>query len=371
MEQLILTADGNYAELDGYIKRSGIKSAMLVCGDSLRFLNIKKYFDTAEERLGIRIAKFSGFKPNPDYASVEEGVRCFKENGCEMIIAVGGGSAMDVAKCVKLFSNMKSGINYLEQKIIPNGVKLIAVPTTAGTGSEATRFAVIYYKGEKQSVTHESCIPEAVLFDESVLVSLPEYQKKSTLLDALCHGIESFWSVNSTEESKKISEKAIKSIISYKDGYFKGENNYEMLEAANIAGKAINITQTTAAHAMCYKLTSLYGIAHGHAAALCLAKLWRYMLNNIDKCADPRGKDYLLSVFDELAGVFGADSPEKAADLFEKFFDALGLETPGAKPDDIDILKVSVNQERLKNNPVIPDENDIEAIYKEILDIKG
>ena len=87
---------------------------------------------------------------------------------------------------------MDSSRNYLEQPIVPNDVKLLAIPTTAGTGSEATRYAVIYYNGVKQSVADESCIPSAVLMDSSVLKTLPLYQKKSTMLDALCHALAAF-----------------------------------------------------------------------------------------------------------------------------------------------------------------------------------
>ena len=110
---------------------------------------------------------------------VKQAIEIGKERSIDCVIGFGGGSAIDVAKCIKLYSNMDTEINYLEQLIIPNEVKLLVVPTTAGSGSEATRYAVIYYKGEKQSVTHESCIPALVLVDASVLETLPEYQRKN------------------------------------------------------------------------------------------------------------------------------------------------------------------------------------------------
>lgn len=104
------------------------------------------------------------------------------------------------------------------------------------------------------------------------LKTLPAYQRKSTMLDALCHAVESFWSVHATAESKAYSRDALKMIRRYAEDYLANcdEGNAGMLLAANTAGKAINLTQTTAGHAMCYKLTSLYGLAHGHAAALCV-----------------------------------------------------------------------------------------------------
>ena len=186
-----------------------------------------------------------GFQPNPLYENVLSGLECYRKNSCNAIIAVGGGSAMDVAKCIKLYSNMQGDGedgSYLKQKILPNEIPFLAIPTTSGTGSEATRFAVIYFNGVKQSVSDYSCIPGTVLLDAGMLKTLPQYQKKSTMLDALCHAIESFWSVNSTRESKNYSREAIEIVIKNLDAYLenKEEGNAEMLIAANTAGKAIN-----------------------------------------------------------------------------------------------------------------------------------
>ena len=221
----------------------------MVCEKIINLLQIGNFLISNAGKIGFDIILFSDFQPNPSYESVVKGVKLFHQKHCDCIFAIGGGSAMDVAKCIKLYSNMNPNKNYLHQKIIPNDVKLLVAPTTAGTGSEATRFAVIYYNGEKQSVTNDSCIPSAVFIDASALKTLPEYQRKATMLDAFCHAIESFWSVNSTEESKLFSKEAITMILSNMDGYLKNkwEQNAAMLCAANLAGKAINITQTTKA----------------------------------------------------------------------------------------------------------------------------
>lgn len=371
MKQKILVSDENYAELDVYFEENGVRSILLVCGKSISSLHINQYFETLEKRYGIRVVRFMDFQPNPVYESVVQGVEVFYENACDMIVAVGGGSSIDVAKCIKLYSNMNPEINYLEQTIVPNEVKLLAVPTTAGSGSEATRYAVIYYKEEKQSVVHESCIPSVVLMDAKALETLPEYQKKATMMDAFCHAIESFWSVNSTQESKEYARRAIRLIIENKDSYLQNneKGNIEMLRAANLAGKAINITQTTAGHAMCYKLTGLYGISHGHAAALCTVVLWRYMLEHMEQCIDERGRDYLQEVFMEIAKTMGCRTVEDAIDFFRKFITELGLEVPVVKKqEEIEILKSSVNPIRLKNHPVKLEEKDIEKLYLKILD---
>lgn len=253
-----------------------------------------------------------------------------------------------------------------------NDIKLLAMPTTAGTGSEATRYAVIYYGGEKQSVSHESCIPSTVLMDSTALKTLPDYQKKSTMMDALCHAVESFWSVNSTDQSKEYSAKAIRLILENKDAYLRNDDEglSKMLQAANLAGKAINITQTTAGHAMCYKLTSLYGIAHGHAAALCVAGLCPYMLAHTKQCIDARGEAYLNSVFSDIAKAFNCVDTWKAAEKYQKLVESLSFTIPAATAEEFETLADSVNPIRLKNNPVGLDHAAIDAIYHQILERK-
>ncbi len=279
---------------------------------------------------------------------------------------------MDVAKCIKLYSTMKgdgSEGDFLRRRIVPNEIPFLAMPTTAGTGSEATRFAVIYYEDEKQSIADESCIPDTVLLDSSVLKMLPLYQKKSTMMDALCHAIESYWSVNSTEESKAFADGAIRTVLEHMDSYLNNEEagNSGMLMAAHMAGKAINISQTTAGHAMCYKITSLFGCAHGHAAALCDRVLFRWMAENTGLCIDPRGEAYLKRTLDEIGEAMGCKTAMEGAEKFRKIFDRLDLEVPRATGEQLTILSRTVNPDRLKNHPVQLSAEIIESLYHEIL----
>ena len=365
----IITAENNYEKLDKWIVATGAKAILLVCGPSINGMPIKRYLDTVESRLGVRIVIFSDFTPNPLYDSVVEGVSVFNREKCQAIIAIGGGSAIDVAKCIKLFSNMDPDKNFLKQEIKANDIPFLAAPTTAGTGSEATRFAVIYYNGSKQSVNHESIIPKTVLMDSSLLNTLPLYQRKCTMFDALCHSIESIWSVNSTDESKAYASEAIHLILDNLDGYMENDNvaNLGMMNAAYKAGKAINISQTTAGHAMCYKLTSLYGLAHGHAAMLCVRALFPWMLENLDKCIDPRGKDYLASVMDNIAEAFGFPEPKLVCAYLDELYKRLNMSTPSANEAEYMLLTSSVNVDRLKNHPIALDRDTIDSLYHKIL----
>jgi alcohol dehydrogenase class IV len=283
---------------------------------------------------------FRGFTPNPKQEEVEAGIQFFRENECEGIIAIGGGSAIDVAKCIKL--NITDDINFA------------AIPTTAGSGSEATRFAVIYENGEKKSIQDESLLPECVLLDASTLENLPGYQRKATFLDAYCHAVESYWSRNSTEESKKYAVTAIELLTGYIDEYMQGnkEAAEKILNASYQAGRAINISKTTAGHAMCYKLTTLYGLEHGHAAALCVINCWKFMQ-----------KSSALDVLEEL---------EPALKKLEIIYDKFNLETPKINDEkEIEILKKSVNTERLQNHPIRLTEDDLGEIYRAILDFNN
>lgn len=368
-EQKIFMATENYIEINDFLKDNRVKKLFLVCDASIEYLNVNSYFVDLGKKAETEIIKFNDFSSNPTYESVVKGVSLFNSEKCDAIIAVGGGSSIDVAKCVKLYSNMNHNENYLHQKIIPNEIPFLAMPTTAGTGSESTRFAVIYYNEKKQSITDESIIPDTVILDSSTLNTLPLYHKKSTLFDAFCHAIESFWSVNSTDESKEYSKKAIKLIMDNMDGYIANDSqaNTNMFIAANMAGKAINISQTTAGHAMCYKITSLFGVAHGHAAALVDRKLWTWMIDNIDKCTDKRGPEYLKTVFDDIAVAMNCENAKSAAQKFNHIFDDFGLSVPKASDDEYEILKSSVNPERLNNNPIKLDTKIIDELYHIIL----
>ena len=141
-----------------------------------------------------------------------------------------------------------------------------------------------------------------------------------------------------------------------------------MLEAANLAGKAINITQTTAGHAMAYKLTSLYQLAHGHAVALCDTQLIPFMAKHLDLCIDKRGVNYLEMKLQELANLFGC----KDLSQLGKFIDDLvynklhmGFDFPEDVP--MDLLVHSVNVGRLKNFPLELNEEMIQEIYERIV----
>ena len=364
------------AQLPAILREVGCEKLFLVVDSSYPFLNIKD----AIEALSVKErVMFSDFTPNPLYEQVCNGIELLKTSNCDTILAVGGGSAIDVAKCIKLAVLAKEGNAAIipplvSTRVACDGAKLpfIAIPTTAGTGSESTHNAVMYYEGAKQTVTNDGVLPDYAVLEPSVLKTLPLYQKKCTMMDALCQGIESWWSVNSTGESYEYSRKTIDLIMAnWRKYIFENDDEAarQIMLAANYGGRAINITQTTAAHAFSYKITSLYKLPHGHAVAVCLPEIWEYMLGHMDKCIDNRGQEYLAGIFALISKAMGCDSPEQTIAEFHQMMEEMDLKNPVAenREEELNVLSTSVNPVRLKNNPVGLDKNTIHLLYEIIV----
>ena len=364
------------AQLPAILQEVGCEKSFLVVDSSYPFLNIKDAIEALPVKERVM---FSDFTPNPLYEQVCKGIELLKSSNCDTILAVGGGSAIDVAKCIKLAILAKEGNAAIIPPLVSTCVAcesaklpFIAIPTTAGTGSESTHNAVMYYERAKQTVTNDGVLPDYAVMEPSVLKTLPLYQKKCTMMDALCQGIESWWSVNSTEESYEYSRKTIELIMANWRKYI-FENDDEaaanIMLGANYGGRAINLTATTAAHAFSYKITSLYKFPHGHAVAVCLPEIWKYMLAHMDKCIESRGQEYLTRIFEDISKAMKCESPDQAIVKFCGMLKEMGLKNPVAvnRDEEIEVLTLSVNPVRLKNNPIKLDKTTIKSIYEVIV----
>ena len=361
------------------LNESGSKKLFIVTGSrSYQSLNFRDMIKS----LDIERVYFTKFTSNPLYEQISKGIELFKSEDCDGILAIGGGSPMDVAKCIKLAVLAKEGNDAIIPPLVNTCVEIdgtkipfIAIPTTAGTGSESTHNAVMYYEGAKQTVTNDGILPDYVFLEPSVLKSLSQYQKKCTMMDALCQGIESWWSVNSTEESYEYSRKTIELIMQNWEKYiFENDDQAaaNVMLGANYSGRAINITQTTAAHAMSYKITSLYGFPHGHAVAVCLPVIWKYMLDNLyheNYCVDTRGIEHLICIFNDIAKAMDCNTAQEAISKFKYMLSKLVLVNPvdNKRNVSIQILTNSINTTRLKNNPIVLDKNTVRLLYNVII----
>lgn len=360
--QEIAAGRSAYQKIEEILLKNHVKHPFLVCGHSFDRTFLREYLD----ELPFSFVKFQAFSPNPKLEEVSAGVELFRKENCDFILSVGGGSAMDTAKSIQLFSALPAEEDYIRASYDYTPVRHLAVPTTAGTGSESTRFSVIYVNGEKCSVTHDCIFPAYVVLEPRLLESLPEFQKKATLLDALCQCIEAIWSVNSNEKCRSYAEKGMQLLLENWESYLQGDSRSfeKILLGANLSGRAINISQTTAAHAMSYKMTSLYGIPHGYAVALCLPHVWRYLLSHRAEAVTAPG--HLTSAFDFYAQVFRAENAEHAVAVFEDMLQAMRLPKPelGA-PENLKRLTDAVNPERLGNSPVPMNRDAVRKLYQD------
>ncbi len=361
MSQIFLDKNSFGEQLLQLLKPFRKQCIMLVAGKSYKKLLIRTTIERVIETLEIDIIRFSAFSPNPSYEEVFTGIDYFQRYQCRGILAVGGGSAIDTAKCIKVFS-----VHSFEA----SEILFLAVPTTAGTGSESTQFAVIYKNGEKCSVDDVDALPQYVLLDAENLLTLPIEIKRSAAADALSHAIESFWSLKATDQSKELSKKAISMLLDHMESYWLNDRKAceYMLRAANFAGQAINITRTTAAHAMCYKFTSLFGIPHGHAVMLCLPEVWQYMQEHLNNCRDERGAAHLSDTLSKLSHCLRKRDPAEAIDFLKELRIQLVFSIPHDITDEqIEIMANSVNEQRLENFPVALSREQIKEIYRQII----
>jgi len=382
--QIVLGKKNLKEELKSFFQEHSFQRIFLVAGSSFSKLPIGKELQELFSELGIAFYHFSDFRANPRLEEVEEGIQAFSAFRGDSILAVGGGSALDTAKCIKLFTGLSKEKPYPEQEFQENGIPLLVHPTTAGTGSESTPFAVIYQDGEKCSVEHESIYPKYRIEDSRSLRSLSLYQKKATLLDALSHAMEAIWSKYSNEDSRAYGQKAISLILMNYKAYLSLENEKDaknlggavalegpseqvledVAEAANLAGKAIAVTKTTAGHALSYKLGSIYQLPHGLATAMVNRALYPFMCREKNRMTDPENLLF-------LAKCFSAETEEEGAKRYREILEDLEiLPTLSVKEGDLENLVAAVNPERLSNHPIALREEDIGLLYKEILGIR-
>ncbi|MBF0104002.1 MAG: phosphonoacetaldehyde reductase [Deltaproteobacteria bacterium] len=306
--------------------------------------------------------RFSDFATDPKFEDVLKGLKIVRDYQPDLVIAVGGGSVIDMAKLLNILSvHDADSVAYIrgEKKISKKGKALVAIPTTSGSGSEATQFIVVYVDKKKYSVAHEYIIPDYAIVDPELTLTTPEYIAAAAGMDAFAQAVESFWSINSTNESQQYSEEAIKlclenfvAAVTRKTGGAR----FSMARAANLAGKAINIAKTTAAHALSYSLTSYHGITHGHAVGLALAPIFEYNagVNNND-CNDQRGVLFVKDTMNRLCSLMKCLDATAAKLHITAMMKQTGLETSfeelGLHKEDIINFTNRVNLQRLKNNP--------------------
>lgn len=354
----------SYKDIPATIKKTGASRPFLCCGKSFEQTEAFKFL-----KASLDLTVWDSIRPNPRYEDMLAAAELFRREKCDFMIGAGGGSPLDSAKMIKLLATNHGKVGYSEP-LDDNDIPFLAIPTTSGTGSEATRYSIFYVnENQKYSVSHPGFLPGYVLLDPDFLKTVNDYQRKCTCLDALAHAIESYWSVRANAESQKYAEKAIRIFVACKDEYMRNETrgNSGMMLASYNAGKAIDITSTTAAHAMCYNITMNCSTSHGHSVAVGLAEIWKYMLIHNNEVNDRRGRSYVLQTFEEISEMLGGKGISDGPVLFENILREFGLPFPKATLSQCNSFAKSVRTDRLKNNPTVLTLNDVQTIYRNIL----
>ncbi len=280
------------------------KAVLLVTDKGLRSLGLTAKLEEQLQDAGILCAVYDNTCANPTVANVEEALAMYREKNCQALIAFGGGSAMDCAKTVgarivkpKKTVNQMGGTLRVRKKI----PMLIAIPTTAGTGSEATPAAVITDRdnGHKYTVNDFCLSPQYAVLDPTVTFSLPPHLTATTGMDALTHAVEAYIGHSTTKTTRAQSREAVKLILENIEIAYRNGTDYEarsnMLRASYLAGMAFSMSYVGYVHAIAHTLGGAYNVPHGLANSVLLPVI----LEGYGKSAHK--KLYELAVFCGIA----------------------------------------------------------------------
>lgn len=322
---------------------------------------------------GCEVVHFNGYSENPQIEEVRAALDVWNADPCDLIVAIGGGSAMDTAKVIHMLADrdpadhldLVKGVKKVADDKGPDR-KLLAVPTTFGTGSESTHFAVVYIGDSKYSVAHPAMLPTGYILDPQLGLSAPSGVRATTATDALCQALESYWARAATDESRGYAAEAIrrasKHLLAYSTEGATIAEAREMACAANFSGRAINVTKTTAPHALSYGITKKFDVPHGLAVAMTLPAFFELNVS--------RGDDQVQGRMKELFDLLEVSSAKEAAVWFRNLIESSGQPTSlraarSVSASDIETLASQVNIERLRNHPVPLAHEDLVAALQQ------
>lgn len=349
-------------QLDSILKKRSVRRIFLVLDEmAWRSSGADEILDPVFATR--QITRFTKFEPNPKIEDVELGIKEFRHHKHDLIIALGGGTAIDLAKMIGAFSCQQEPARELATgaaSLKGLGPALVAIPTTSGTGSEATHFAVVYVDGQKYSVAEPSLLPDIAMIDPFLTWSLPPAITSTTGLDAFCQAMESIWAVGATEESIGYATEAV--MLAYNNlpqaiHDPTSESRLAMCRASHLAGKAINIGKTTLPHAISYAITSEYGIPHGAAVAMTLSGALAFNMGVTEKdCLHPRGSAHVKKQLKIILDLLGVADVQSACLAIREFMNRVGspgtLEEAGIETEEeYKQIAACVNLERMSNNP--------------------
>lgn len=364
------------SKLEGVLKEAGAKKVALFTDKSIYELGLADGAIGIIKGLGMDVEVCSDLAIEPTYAEVQKTVDWFCESGCDFILAIGGGSVMDASKLVSVLATSEYSVHDLlgDPSLARKQVKTVMVPTTAGTGAEATPNAIVAVPEDelKVGIVSDEMVADVVILEADMIKNLPRSIAAATGLDALCHAIECFTSNKANPMSDTFALEALDLILNNIERACDDPEAMDAKRAMQLAsfyaGIAITASGTTAVHALSYPLGGRFHVAHGVSNAILLMPVMHYN--------EPACRELFAKAYDRCMSGDAATVEEKSAALLERMDEIVkhldmpeNLAALGVEDVDIDSLVASGMEvtRLLVNNMREVTPEAAKAIYEQII----
>jgi len=374
----IVAGPGCIEQITGIVADYEAKNVVIITDQGVWNSGLVEKPKTLLEGAGVNVHVINDTPPEPTVDQVNAVFKAAREFECEMIIGIGGGSSMDAAKLVALLLTNDVNLRELvkgKAQIKHRGVPTLMIPTTAGTGSEATPNAIVLVPEEelKVGIVSGKMVPDCVILDPTMTINLPKHITANTGMDALCHAIECYISKKANPFSDTFALKAITLISrSIRTAYHDGHNlaaREDMLLGAMFGGISIATSSTTAVHALSYPLGGKYHIPHGLSNAILLPGVMKF---NLDVCEE-KFKEIAIAMELNITGCTTREAAEKMINnLYSMIADlnvTCDLKAKGIDEAALDdLIEAAAKVTRLlDNNPKVVTKEDMRVIYRDLL----
>ena len=368
----LITGDGATSELRNEAARLGMTKPLIVTDHIIQQTGM---LDQIQKKLeGLTAGVFLGVKPEPEFYVVEECQQMFHEGGHDGLIAIGGGSAIDTAKAVSAYAKYEGALTDLvgTDRVGEKGYPLIAIPTTAGTGSEVTNISILSDKKEqvKKGVVSDYLLPDVAIVSPEMTLTMPAGVTAASGIDALVHAIEAYISVHASPITDALAIGAMKMIAVNLPKAYANPNNVEareqMATASLMAGMAFGNAGVGAVHALAYPLGGRFNIPHGVSNALLLPYVMEW---NKIACLE-RFRDVAEALGEKVDDATDNEAAEKAIKAMSRLCKAVripdSLKELGIEDSDLNGMAEDASKidRLLKNNPRLLHKADILGIYE-------
>lgn len=373
--QDVIVGKGSLKRLPEVAKKLGGSHGFIISGPHLNKMGIVKSCADALEQVGIRVDAYTETEGNPSVETVDKATAAFKESGADFLVALGGGSPMDVAKAVGVVAKYGGNITEYEGggKVPGDIIPLVAIPTTAGTGSEVTAFSVItdHSRNYKLTVFSYQLIPSYAILDPDLITTAPVSVAAACGIDALVHALEAYISKAASPFSDAMAEKALELIGKNIRRYVADRTDMEaaegMLTGSLFAGIAFSWARLGDVHAMSHPVSAFFDVPHGVANAILLPTVVEY-----NSLADHGKYRKVYQYISQISISEEEFEPFMLVDLLEELNEQLGIPSSlgevGVTEDKFDeMADDAMKSGNIAVNPRSTTKQDVLSLYEKAL----